>query len=104
MNTRKRLAGDEVEQRLASLRGWRVRDGRLHRELEFPTFAAAFGFMSSVAIEAQALDHHPDWSNSYTRVTIELISHDVGGLTDRDFRLAARIDALLAEPGPRRES
>ncbi|HSJ15047.1 MAG TPA: 4a-hydroxytetrahydrobiopterin dehydratase [Longimicrobiales bacterium] len=94
-----RLAPDEIEKRLAALRGWSVREGRLHRELQFPTFAAAFGFMTSVAIEAQALDHHPDWSNSYTRVTIELVSHDVQGLTGRDFRLAAKIDGLLAGAG-----
>jgi 4a-hydroxytetrahydrobiopterin dehydratase len=73
-----------------------VQAGRLHRELEFPTFAAAFAFLSEVALEAQALDHHPDLYNSYTRVTLDLASHDVGGISERDFRLAARIDTVLA--------
>jgi len=74
--------------------GWDLVDGRLRRELEFPDFATAFGFMTSVAIEAQAMDHHPNWSNEYARVTVELWSHDVGAVTDRDLRLARRINEL----------
>jgi 4a-hydroxytetrahydrobiopterin dehydratase len=99
MNARERLATPEIEARLQKLPGWSVRDGRLHRELEFASFAAAFGFMASVAIQAQALDHHPDWSNSYTKVVIDLVSHDVGGISERDFRLAGRIEEALAGRG-----
>lgn len=97
MNARSgKLPADEVERRAAELEGWSVRDGKLHRELEFPTFAEAFGFMASVAIHAQELDHHPDWSNSYNRVIVDLSSHDVQGISERDFQLAGRIQQLTA--------
>jgi len=75
--------------------GWDIVDGKLHRELEFADFAAAFAFMTRVAVEAERLDHHPDWSNSYNRVTIDLLSHDVGHLTSRDRRMAEAISEVL---------
>lgn len=74
--------------------GWEVVDGRLHRELEFDDFSEAFAFMTRVALAAERADHHPDWSNSWNRVTIDLVSHDVGGITDRDVDLAEAIDQL----------
>jgi len=77
--------------------GWQVVDGKLHRELTFADFGAAFAFMTRVAAEAERLDHHPDWSNSYDTVTIDLLSHDVGHLTDRDRRLAEAISAVVPE-------
>ncbi len=89
-----RLSEEEARRRVLQLAGWKIRRGRLHRELKFATFAQAFGFMTSVAIVAQAMDHHPDWSNSYRRVTIDLMSHDIDGLSLRDFELAKEIDAL----------
>lgn len=82
----------DVARKLEALPAWQLKDGCLHRELEFDSFAAAFGFMASVAIEAQQMDHHPDWSNVYNKVVIDLMSHDVDGLSDRDFELAAIID------------
>lgn len=90
------LPADDVDRRLRSLDGWEVREGRLHREFEFESFAEAFGFMAGAAIHAQEMDHHPDWSNSYTKVVVDLISHDVRGLSERDFRLAATMDRLAA--------
>jgi 4a-hydroxytetrahydrobiopterin dehydratase len=74
--------------------GWIEVDGRLHRELVFADFAEAFAFMTRVAEVAERLDHHPDWSNSWNRVVIDLVSHDAGGLTDRDRALAAAIDEV----------
>jgi 4a-hydroxytetrahydrobiopterin dehydratase len=74
---------------------WDVVDGRLHAELTFADFAEAFAFMTQVAALAEAAGHHPDWSNSWNRVVIDLVSHDVGAITDRDRSLAAQIDALL---------
>jgi 4a-hydroxytetrahydrobiopterin dehydratase len=88
------LAPAEIAQRLATLDGWQLREGKLHRELRFDSFAEAFGFMTAVAIHAQEMDHHPDWSNSYTTVVVELMSHDLQGITERDFRLATVIDRL----------
>lgn len=75
--------------------GWELVDGRLHRELRFADFTEAFAFMTRVAAEAERLDHHPDWSNSWNTVTIDLVSHDTGGLTDRDLALAAAIGAVV---------
>lgn len=75
--------------------GWERSGGRLRRRFEFVDFAEAFAFMTRVAAIAEELDHHPDWSNSYNTVDIELTSHDVGTLTDRDFDLASRINSLL---------
>ena len=68
----------------------------LHKECSFSDFAEAWGFMSRVAALAQELDHHPDWSNSWNRVSITLISHDVGRVTDRDRVMAGRIDQILS--------
>lgn len=75
--------------------GWEVVDGRLHRELTFADFSEAFGFMTRVALAAEKADHHPDWSNSWNTVTIDLVSHDAGGLTERDVALAEAIDTLV---------
>lgn len=75
--------------------GWSVLDGQLHRELRFADFSEAFGFMARVALLAEKADHHPDWSNSWNTVVIDLVSHDAGGITDRDRRLATAIGALI---------
>ncbi|MDQ3293146.1 MAG: 4a-hydroxytetrahydrobiopterin dehydratase [Actinomycetota bacterium] len=76
--------------------GWELVVGKLRRELEFADFSEAWAFMSRVALLAEKHDHHPDWSNSWNRVTIELVSHDAGALTERDTKLAQAISALLA--------
>ncbi len=77
--------------------GWDVVDGALHRRLTFADFAAAFAFMTRVAKIAEEQDHHPDWSNSWNVVEISLRSHDVGGvITERDARLAQRINEVLS--------
>ena len=75
--------------------GWQVVDGKLHRELSFADFSEAFAFMTRVALAAEKADHHPDWSNSWNTVTIDLVSHDADGLTERDTALAEAISALL---------
>lgn len=76
--------------------GWERRGERLSRRWEFRDFDEAFAFMTNVAELARRFDHHPDWSNSYNVVEIELTSHDVGRLTARDTRLASAINDLLA--------
>jgi len=75
--------------------GWGVVDGKLHRVFTFADFSEAFGFMTRVALLAEQADHHPDWSNSWNTVVIDLVSHDEGGVTDRDRGLARQIDGLL---------
>ena len=73
---------------------WSVREGKLHRELRFADFSAAFGFMARVALAAEALGHHPEWCNVWNRVTINLTTHDTGGLSNLDVELAQRIDGF----------
>ena len=76
--------------------GWTIVDGKLHRELTFADFSEAFGFMARVALAAEQADHHPNWSNSWNTVVIDLVSHDVATITDRDRDLAERINGLLS--------
>jgi len=89
-----RLADADVTQRLAALPGWTLKAGNLHRELTFADFTQAFAFMTDVAREADALDHHPEWFNVYNRVVIDLATHDAGGITTLDFELARRAEDL----------
>ena len=77
--------------------GWSLADGKLHREIEFHDFVEAFGFMSMVALLAEKTNHHPDWSNSWNKVVIDLMSHDTGEITDRDRDLANAINNALGE-------
>lgn len=74
--------------------GWSVVDGRLRQEFTFADFSEAWAFMSRVALLAESSNHHPDWSNSWNRVVVELVSHDLGGITARDVSLAAAISRL----------
>ena len=83
---------DEARPRLVFLDGWDFNDDGIEKTYEFRDFIAAFSFMTRVAIEAEKLEHHPEWSNVYNRVKIRLTTHDAGGLTDLDFKLADIID------------
>ena len=89
-----KLAEKEVSTELRKLNGWRVVNGNLHRVFEFKDFSAAFGFMARVALAAEKTDHHPDWSNAYNKVTIDLSTHSAGGLTTNDFQLAGKIQQI----------
>ena len=73
---------------------WEERDGKLHREFTFADFSEAWAFMSRVALLAEKNNHHPDWSNSWNKVVIDLVTHDAGGITDQDRQLAEKIDGL----------
>ncbi len=89
------LTSGEIEQLEQQLPGWSLVDGKLHRELVFSDFNAAFGFMTRVALIAEAMGHHPEWCNVWNRVVIDLTTHDTGGLSNLDQQLAQRINALL---------
>jgi 4a-hydroxytetrahydrobiopterin dehydratase len=91
------LPMEEIEARLRDQPGWAVVDDALHREVEFADFREAFGFMAMVALAAEKLDHHPDWSNSWNKVVIDVSSHAAGGITDRCFQLVAEVDRALGE-------
>jgi len=88
------LSDKDVEARLAAHPGWTLKGGKLHREFRFAGFSEAFGFMARVALFAEKIDHHPDWSNVWNRVNVSLDTHDAGGITDLDFRLAAEMDRV----------
>jgi len=89
------LDKDEVQERLNSLPDWHEQQGEIVRLVEFPDFVAAMDFVNSVAAKAEAAGHHPDIDIRYNKVRLALVSHDAGGLTQRDFDLAAAIDGLL---------
>jgi 4a-hydroxytetrahydrobiopterin dehydratase len=90
----RRLTDDEIEAAVADLDGWEVRDGKLFREFVFADFVEAVGFMMRAAVRAQVLNHHPDWSNAYKTVRVELETHDVGGLSPYDVELAKQMNEL----------
>lgn len=92
---RKTLSESEIEARLTALPGWTLVGGRLRRELRFKDFSEAFAFMTRVAMLSEQRDHHPDWSNVYNRVTIELWTHDAGGITENDLDYAQAVSALV---------
>ena len=89
-----KLTDDELRQRAASLSGWEIVDGKLHRELKFADFIDAFGFMTRAAIEAEKANHHPEWFNVYNKVIVDLTTHEAGGITERDVELAKRMNEL----------
>ncbi len=91
-----KLTGGARSQALAGLKGWQEVTGRdaIRKEFKFKDFNQAFGFMSRVALKAEAMDHHPEWFNVYNRVDITLSTHDAGGVTQRDIDLATFIDSV----------
>ncbi len=90
----KALSREDVAARITQRPGWRLDQDKLHRLFEFGDFVEAFGFMSRIALLAEKMDHHPEWSNVYNRVEVRLTTHDAGGITDLDFELADHMDRL----------
>jgi len=90
-----KLADDAMAHALRGLPHWSLVHGKLHRELRFQDFSEAFGFMARVALVAERMDHHPEWSNVWNRVVVDLTTHDAGGVTELDLALARAIDALV---------
>ncbi|WP_075997489.1 4a-hydroxytetrahydrobiopterin dehydratase [Salaquimonas pukyongi] len=93
------LAPQEIEMQLQQIDGWELAADKkaIHRQFRFKDFSEAFGFMSRVALAAEKLNHHPDWSNVYNRVDVSLSTHDAGGLTELDFKLAGMMDRMAAK-------
>ena len=94
----KKLSDAEVQALLSKLRGWSVVNGKLHREYECKDFVSAFGNMTRVALVAEAMNHHPEWSNVWNKVVIDLTTHSVRGISDYDFVLAEKIDEIFVSP------
>jgi len=89
-----KLTETAVRSALTGLPGWALEGGKLHREYRFADFAQAFGFMAGAALRAEAMGHHPEWFNVYDRVTVDLTTHDAGGITAKDVRLALEFEEL----------
>ena len=90
-----KLTMSQIENKISTLAGWIVRDDKLHKQYQFDSFIEAFGFMSSVALVAESMNHHPEWSNVYNRVIIDLTTHDSGGISDLDFEFSERVDKIV---------
>ena len=88
------LNESQILEKLQDLPHWTFEDGRLHRKLEFKDFKSCFAFMTLIAFEAEAQQHHPDWYNVYNRLLIQLSTHDAGGITENDFTLAHTLEKL----------
>ena len=88
-----KLTDEEIQTQLARTPGWERKGDKIRREFKFKDFVEAFGFMASMAIVAEKLNHHPEWFNVYNRVEVELTTHDAGGISKYDFELAAAMNA-----------
>src|SRR4030065_1324639 len=97
MKDRKKKTEQEISNDIGALRGWSLVNGKLHKEFKFRSFVEAFGFMTKVALIAEGMNHHPEWFNVYNKVTIDLTTHDIGGISNYDFEFASKIDGLKAQ-------
>jgi 4a-hydroxytetrahydrobiopterin dehydratase len=95
---RKKLNKDEIRAALDELPGWEMKAGKLHKSFKFESFARAIGWMVSVAVHADKLDHHPDWSNAYNRVEVDLVTHDMDdAISNLDVELARTMEKLFKQ-------
>ena len=91
-----RLTVSEIEEALRGLEGWTLENGKLNRDFKFANFVEAFGFMTSAAIEAEKMNHHPEWFNVYSKVKVQLVTHSADGITSLDVDLAKKMNALAS--------
>ena len=92
--SREKLSSEALDEAVKSLPHWTVQDGKLHREYKFRDFTHAFGFMAAAATVIEKMDHHPEWSNVYGTVRIDLSTHSSGGITPMDVQLASVLESL----------
>jgi len=90
-----RLSQTEIDQELKNLPGWSVINEKLHKEFQFDSFNQAFGFMTRAAMEIEKMNHHPEWFNVYNKITVDLTTHDAGGITKNDVNLARILNSLV---------
>jgi 4a-hydroxytetrahydrobiopterin dehydratase len=88
------LNDEQLREALEALPGWTIEEGKLHKRFEFKSFIEAFGWMSACALVAEKANHHPEWSNVYSTVVVDLTTHDAGGITARDVKLARAMNQL----------
>jgi 4a-hydroxytetrahydrobiopterin dehydratase len=89
------LTTADLDAQLKQLAGWSIQDGKLHKQFKFKDFIAAFGFMASMALVSESGGHHPEWFNVYNKVTVDLTTHDAGGITLKDISWAKAANALV---------
>jgi 4a-hydroxytetrahydrobiopterin dehydratase len=89
-----KLNDEAVQDRLSDIEGWTRDEGKLFRAFKFANFVEAIGFMTRAAIEAEKMDHHPEWFNVYSKVNVHLTTHSADGITELDFALAKKMDEL----------
>ncbi|TBN06687.1 4a-hydroxytetrahydrobiopterin dehydratase [Hyunsoonleella flava] len=92
-----RLSKEDIEAKLLRFPDWEYFDNAIHAEFEFENFKDCFSAMSRIAFECEALNHHPNWSNVYNVLTISLSTHDAGGVTNKDFKLAEAIETIVEQ-------
>ncbi len=97
MPSRQKLTDARIKEALDRMQDWTLADGKLHREYAFPDFTHAFGFMAAAATRIEALNHHPEWSNVYGKVIVDLSTHDAGGITAFDVELADTLEGIAAK-------
>jgi len=90
-----RLLESDIEEELKKLTGWSVKNDKLHKEFQFNNFNQAFGFMTRAAMEIEKMNHHPEWFNVYNKITVDLTTHDAGGITNNDVNLARILNSLV---------
>jgi len=89
-----KLSDDQIKEELKELQGWQLVNGKLHKEFQFKDFNQAFGFMTRAALHAEKMDHHPEWFNVYNKLKVDLMTHDAGGVTENDVKLAKILNSL----------
>lgn len=97
MTTLQRLSDEEIQEHLAGIPNWELKNGKIYREFRFDDFVGAFGFMARAALIAEKMNHHPEWFNVYNRVEVSLATHDVDGISESDFALAKAMDRLVGD-------
>ena len=90
-----KLSKTDIDEELKSLPGWSVVNEKLHKEFQFDSFNQAFGFMTRAAMEIEKMNHHPEWFNVYNKITVDLTTHDAGGITKNDINLARILNSLV---------
>ena len=90
-----RLSSEQISEQLKNIPGWSVKEEKLHKDFEFESFNQAFGFMTRAAMEIEKMNHHPEWFNVYNKLTVDLTTHDAGGITENDIGLAKILNSLV---------
>lgn len=90
-----KISHKEIEKELKDMPGWTIVEGKLHKEFQFNDFNQAFGFMTRAAMHIEKMNHHPEWFNVYNKLIVDLTTHDAGGITENDIKLAKTLNSLI---------